>query len=449
MISRRTLANTRYYRILATILFVGLALRLLAVVWIPTLPTSDFWSYFQRASSLADSGDYEAVPGRPDASYPPGYPLLLSLFFRLPLERLIAAKLFNVALGVISILLVSEITRSLFGDPASLIAAAIMAASPRSILSTLLIASENLFLPLLLAWVLAMLTAAQKERLKATLLGGFLLGLATLVRAVAWLLSIPWLLSQLPLRLGPRRLAVRFMLLLLTQAIVMLPWAIRNSLTLGRATFLTSTGGINLFIGNNPNATGQWYPWLEDMQATDPGFSERSLVDQDRSAARAALRWIDQNPLNAVSLYLSKWRLMFNDDRFVLDAAVFATHVSPPWPAADALPGDHPLKTHAALLVAFINTFYWVLLILELAGAVVCLAPSRRKAAPCFLSSWLLLALSAFYFPAVSAIFLASTRFRWPTSDLMIPFAAAAIVFALRAFPGRMREVSGLTTRCS
>jgi len=439
MMTKGTLPARRYWSVLAAILLVAFGVRLAAVAWVPTIPTSDFWSYFQRGSSLADTGVYEAVPGRPDASYPPAYPLLLSLFFRLPVNRLIAAKLVNVVLGTLAVLLLAAVTRSLFGEPPSLIAAAIAALNPRSILCSLLIASENLFLPLLLAWILVMLWSSPRDDWKGPVLGGILLGAATLTRVVAWLLPVPWLLSRSPLNPKARSL-VHLLLLVICEVIVMLPWAVRNAIVLGHPTFLTSTAGINLFIGNNPNATGQWYPWLQDMEEIDPAFSRRSLPDQDRAAARAAVRWIGSNPLQAVSLYLTKWRLMFIDDRFPLDAAALATDVTPPWPSADVLAGEHPLKTHSAVLLGFTNAFYWALLSLGILGALRSLPLSRSNAQHPLLSQWLLLVLSALYFPTVSAIFLASSRFHWPTLDLLIPFAANVIGHPLRLALLRRRE---------
>jgi hypothetical protein len=35
---------------------LGVALRLATVVWVPTVPVSDAWSYYQRAANLVDHG---------------------------------------------------------------------------------------------------------------------------------------------------------------------------------------------------------------------------------------------------------------------------------------------------------------------------------------------------------------------------------------------------------
>ena len=85
------------YSVLAVTL-LALALRLAAVLTIPTQPVSDFWSLFTRAANLHDFGTYEAIPGRPDASFPPLYPILLSGSFAIPLDRLLTSKVLNAIL---------------------------------------------------------------------------------------------------------------------------------------------------------------------------------------------------------------------------------------------------------------------------------------------------------------------------------------------------------------
>jgi len=253
-----------------------------------------------------------------------------------------------------------------------------------------------------------------------------------LTRIVGVLLSIPWLISQWNLKIAMRRIVTLLSLFVFGQVIVMIPWAIRNSQTLGHATFLTTTAGINLFIGNNPQATGSWYPWYEKIEIIDPMFSDRSVVEQNRIAGETAISWIIENPLEAAYLYLFKWGAIFRNDLFVLVTAIYGTNLSPPWPPSDVLMDYHPLVDQATTLVRFTNLFYWLLLIAELAGVFLTLALIRNESDSKLLSSWLLLILTALYFPTVSAIFLADTRFHWPTIDVLLPFAALSIVSLLQ-----------------
>jgi hypothetical protein len=197
--------------------------------------------------------------------------------------------------------------------------------------------------------------------------------------------------------------------------------------TLGAPVLLSTVGGVDLLIGNSPNANGGWYPWAEYMRSIDPLFDQRDIVDQDRRARQVALGWIAAHPGSALRLYFEKWRLMFADDRYVGDFAIFVTDISPPWPPQDALPGPHVLKVHEDIVIGVLNGAYWALMALEILGLMAWLG-IRWKQAGAGPREPLLLLATAVYFPAVSAVFLAQTRFRWPATDLMIPFAAFFLV---------------------
>jgi hypothetical protein len=323
---------------------------------------------------------------------------------------------------------VFAVSRLIFDTKTALVAASIAALSPRMILQNTLIASENLFIPLLLLWVLVCLKLFHQPTPLKGFLAGCLLGALTLVRSVANLLALPWLLAFLWSPANRRKVLKVAAALLIGQALLLLPWAVRNELVLGKPIFLTSTGGVNLFIGNNPSAGGSWYPWVADMQAIDPTFSERDIVTQDELAGQAAEQWIARNPVAAAQLYLKKWGLIFTDDTFALDMAIFSRQLSPPWPASDVLTGDHPLKHARNMLEALFNGWYWVFLALGACGLVLAPLWQARDRAPISFSSHLFVAFCVLYFPAVSAVFLASTRFHWPSIDLLIPYAAFSLV---------------------
>ncbi len=415
----------RYKTLLSVILIGGLLLRIVTVLAIPTIPTEDFWSYFHRAISLADRGVYEAIPGKPDASYPPGYPLLLSLFFKLPFKRLAVAKTLNILLSGIGLVLIIKITRNLFGRKASLFAGLIYALSPRSILSCVLIASENLFTPLVLLWVFLVIRNDTKSSFWNPMVNGLVLGFATLTRSISWLLSIPWVISQIVLKQPARKLVFHLFIMVAAQMLVLTPWALRNGAVLGQATFLTTTSGINLFIGNNPNATGEWYYWVDDIKQIVPDFEQGSIAMQNNTAGKVARQWIIQNPLDAVRLYFQKWGLIFKNDRFTLESAIFAKQLSPPYPPEDVLQDDSAFVQYRQTLYLAFDGFYWSFLLLGFVGIVVSWVKNCKE--PHFLSRWSLLLLSILYFPTTSAIFLASTRFHWTLADLLIPFAGGLL----------------------
>ncbi|HYB52327.1 MAG TPA: glycosyltransferase family 39 protein, partial [Thermoanaerobaculia bacterium] len=246
---------------------LGLVLRLFVIASIPTQPVSDFWEYFQRAESIVRPGPPQQIPGVTDAGHPPAYPLALAAFMLFVTPHLLAAKLANCALAVSTIAIGAGLARDLGGRRCGIAAAILFSFYPRLLLMPLLLASENLFSPLLLLFVWA---AVKRWRTGASLrlaaVAGILIGLAALTRSIGYFLPLVWLAGTVAARARLRTILAELMLMLAVEHGVMFPWAIHNTRTTGRFTFLSSLGGIGLYIGNNPRATGDWYDWTSDLE---------------------------------------------------------------------------------------------------------------------------------------------------------------------------------------
>jgi hypothetical protein len=422
-----------FERRLVLIALVGLALRVAVVLAIPTQPTSDSWSYFQRGSNLLHHGRYEALPGSPDASYPPGYPLVLATVMAVAQagKALVAARLLSCGLGFVAILLMGLLGRRLFGSSTGLVAAGLLALYPRHVLQAAVLFSEHLFLPLLLLLLTVLVMAWDRPvawRLAA--IAGALAGLLTLVRPIGYLLGLLWLGQVLAKRRRWKLILAEAALLLGTQHAVMLPWAIRNQLTLGEFSFLSSVGGVDLFIGNNPRASGGWMVWRPILEEMEPAAREADLGSFaiDGLARQAALRWIRNNPGAAVRLYARKLGQIFTPDGYLVSYAITGTNLWPPFGGASALPSGHPAIALAPTIQVLLNWSYRLDLALALAAIALSTAagPLFRKRLGVS-GAALLLFVAAAYFPLVAAAFLSSSRFRWPAEELVIVLAARAL----------------------
>jgi hypothetical protein len=125
----------------------------------------------------------------------------------------------------------------------------------------------------------------------------------------ALVLTVPIHLLLLPLvaawMLAARRGSWRQVgVTLLTVAGLVGLWVLRNSLVLGAVVGIATSTGFNLLAGNGPyvrhdQATSElrWPPGVRN-QVVGKGEAER-----DRILARAALRWIGENPGEAAALY--------------------------------------------------------------------------------------------------------------------------------------------------
>jgi len=92
------------------------------------------------------------------------------------------------------------------------------------------------------------------------MLAGFVLGLATLTRPVTLLFPVvllAWILATVE---SARKVKALKTLGVVTIMMVMtiLPWTIRNYVVTGSFVLVTSTDGLNFYIGHNPRANGDW-----------------------------------------------------------------------------------------------------------------------------------------------------------------------------------------------
>jgi 4-amino-4-deoxy-L-arabinose transferase-like glycosyltransferase len=417
----------------AGIAAAGLLLRLAAVVWIPTQPTSDFWGYYHRALNLAAHGTYDAILGRADASHPPLYALVLAAVFLVVPKAagLAAAKVVNCFLGAWAIALAALLTRRLWGEKAGLVAAALLAFFPRAILMPCLLASENLYSPLAFLFVLLVLEGGRaRPAWKIAAAAGLVVGLAALTRTVAYPMSGLWLLAALISRKKPRTAIAETLLVLLLEHAVMLPWGIRNQARLGRFTILNTAGGYGMFVGNNPRATGDWYDATAQLAAISPGvFARGPLAVSDASNA-AAWHWIKKHPRHALHLYFVKFGIIFQQTYIMASFAVTAEKVEPPVPGIAVLPGPHYLKRHAFALDRVLFLTGWALVYAGAAGWIALFARARRTRSPRDGCDAVVLAAATLFVPVTSAIIAVNGRYRWPVEDLLVP---AAAIFLSRA----------------
>ncbi|MEG3177780.1 glycosyltransferase [Sphingomonas sp. RB3P16] len=86
----------------------------------------------------------------------------------------------------------------------------------------------------------------------------------------------------------------------LVAVIVLLPWWVRNAIVFHAFVPLTTAGEASLWIGNNPEATGNWEPPPPELK----GIPE---LDYGKRIGGLAREWIVTHPLGFVRLTLTKF----------------------------------------------------------------------------------------------------------------------------------------------
>lgn len=243
----------------------------------------------------------------------PGYPVFLAGVYTVSGMdwRLFAARLVQAAIGALLAPLAYLLSLRLFPSrhDVARFAGYAMALYPMLLLYPLALATENLFIPLVLAGLLALLRAAETQRQRDYLMAGTLLGFATLTRSVIFgfvALAVLWILFAARQPRGAMYFAMAV-------AVLVVPWTVRNSLLHGKPTFVENSLGYNLHMGFHPEGDGSFQygisleliPYLDDGLRNDLG-------------TQAGLQYIQQDPARAVQLAVNKLGYFFSLERRAL-----------------------------------------------------------------------------------------------------------------------------------
>ena len=224
------------------------------------------------------------------------------------------------------------------------------------------------------------------------------------------------------------------------------PVAIRNVVVSGQWTAVSSHGGLNLYIGNNADATGFYRPvpgvrpsivgQEQDTRRIAEQALGRALTDAEvgRYFQDLALRWMRDHPLDAAALFMKKLAFAFH-----------ASHV--PLPQSYAF-----FAYDTPGVLRWLAVGPWLLTPFGLLGLV--LAIGSRKVAGTFPgkvpATFLVWAAFVPGYAISVAIFFVADRYRLP---LMVPLcvgAGAAIDWAMRAIRGRrIRDVASAGAACA
>jgi 4-amino-4-deoxy-L-arabinose transferase-like glycosyltransferase len=388
-------------------LFIGLRL---AVLLIPVAPSSDAEWYVLRAIGLASGHGYLDNDGQPTAFWPAGWPMALSVVFRLTGPSLLALGLFNLASAILTGWLALLLGRRLFGsEAAARLGLLLLAIYPNAIGYVPLGLTEVFYTALLLlgCW----LVIARRSAL--WLLGaGVVFGFATLVKAQT-LVMVPLLFAIDWLRQGDiwRRLpglVGQGALVLAAAALTVLPWTLRNHAQLGHWVAVSTNGGFTLLTGNNDSATGDYTP---DDRTVAALMARKDLdeVSRDAEAKRLGLQWIAEHPGRFIALAPRKLMRLWLPD----GEAEWAYQAAAPSYARFEL-------LYRAVRIA--NQAYYALLMLGFAVAFVVMTVRRRSDRQRWVDWWLLPWGVAAYPSLIALVFSGQSRFHYP----VMPFVCLA-----------------------
>lgn len=379
----------------------------------------DYLAYFTMAQRLSEGAIIKDHFGNL-AYYNVGYPLVLGLAFTLFGASVRVAWVLNALLGGASVYLVYRLAKRITADAGvGLLAAGIWAVYIAAYVYSAYVAKENLTVLLFLSQCLLVVRFNEwrHPRVAALALGGLtgfhaLAGSSSLA-VVPILVWVVWTHGNR----GVRRAQVTA-IFILAGLLAAAPWLARNAQVLGKPV-LNSNGGFNLYLGNNPAATGYFVSIADTPLASDWHVLRRSgELHADHAAGRAAIEYIRSHPLRTAALSVKKMVAFW-------------------WPPLhEGKRQVHPMEN---LLRKVWLGQYLAMVGLAFAGAWALPGTLRRRALP-------VLAMIAAY-ALLHAIFYVIYRYRLPVIPPVAVLAAmAANEFVARWRTKRVRNDDGCNT---
>lgn len=292
---------------LLLIITTGLALRVAAISVFSHTPESDELAYKSMALNLISGNGIVDSMGN-HAMYNVGYPLfVLASVFALFGEDILVARLLNALLGGLAILLCYAVAKEAgAGKIGRLLAAAMWALYLPASVYVVYLAKENLMIPLMLCVIWCALHWVKDSSYLTALGCGVLLGLLALTGNAALSLAAPVALALVFTSASPRRKLSLSVLILVSAVLVAAPWMVRNMQVIG-APVLNTNGGFNLYLGNNPAATGKFVSITDTPRGqTWNELRKEGEVQASETLKGEAIVWIKEHPSYFLTLAFKK-----------------------------------------------------------------------------------------------------------------------------------------------
>jgi len=256
---------------------------------------------------------------------PPVYPTVMAGCFALWGDRTLPVQLLLCLCGALHAVLTVLWCRCLIPPRAASCAGWMVALYPQFVRYPQTGYGEPLFLALLALVLWRLLFAAQAGRARQAWGAGLLCGVAALTRETALAVPIAYLLWVAVNRQALPRPGRTWLAFSVGCALAILPWTIRNYVVLDAFIPISTNGGVNVYLGNNPRAAPIHVDWyvVPGVQ-WDDGANE---VEANRQGMAAGLRYIREHPGRTAWMALVKLWCLWRPPWYDFDRGGLTEHL--------------------------------------------------------------------------------------------------------------------------
>jgi 4-amino-4-deoxy-L-arabinose transferase-like glycosyltransferase len=373
---------------------------------------NDALFYEIAAGNLAGGHGYTQLFGDPTAHWPPGFPFLVSIGYRVFGTHVKLGLALNVALGAATAMLLYLVAKEAMGRAAGRVAGVSFAILPAPIFFTGLFLSETTFLFALVGF-LALVVFLPDRRWTPVALG-VAAGLAALTKGEGALLPVIALAMWWTGTVRGDWLR-RTVVLIVAMALTILPWTIRNAIEMDAFIPVATNASTTLWSGHNSEANGGPTYAPPSLLARIPKHLSPTQheVEEARLLRREAIHWAIRNPPKELGLIPRKLLALGN-----ATSNVFGI-----WFNA---PGDRQLGTSSLLVFDVIgNALDYFLILVTIAALAIIGGRSMWHFHPVMRGAlaYLLASLVVYGF-----VYYGQFRYRLAMEPMMILVAAPLIV---------------------
>jgi 4-amino-4-deoxy-L-arabinose transferase-like glycosyltransferase len=408
----------RFNQVLLSLVFVGLLIRVTAVLILDDYrdPLSAEYGIVARnlVAGKGFVGGGWLGPETPTALNTPVYPIFLAAWLRVggPLAFL-GVELSQALLSALLIYLVGQIARTLSDSSTGLVAGIFVTGYPPLIYFCKQISPAIFTTFFTMSSFYALLLFFRNPTWKRIIACGLVFGLSLLVEPIL-LMALPGaaLIAWIWTYTGDKKSVVRKLAVGGAIGIlVILPWTTRNYLVFQRVVLLKTSFGLNLWLGNNPSATGFLYtsagePMQETLSASTRDYlSTLNEAQRYEVLRRQAWEWIQLHPKRFLHLTIRRIGYLWL--------------ISPTYRVTE----QNIAEPRAFYVVrAMIQA---ALLLFALAGGILAFP---RKRSLVLMILWWVVVFSAPYVISVAG----NTRYRLPVEPMLLILAAFCFASVLR-----------------
>jgi len=269
--------------------------------------------------------------------------------------------------------------------------------------------SEDLFIFLFLTSLYFIYVYVENLKTFYGIIAGILIGLSSLTREIA-LYFIPFLFIWMFFiiqkdKKNKNEVLKRFLIIFLSTILTIFPWTLRNYFIFREIVPISTNIGVNLLIGNNPNATGEFMPVKincpKPKSFRDVPLSVVASMEYDlnRIASEQALDFIKSNPLSYIKLCFKRLFLFW----------------SPPVRNINIDNFDSETLFRIIWLLC-----YLIVLFTGFMGIIFSIKEKNKKA--------FLIILIFFYYTGIHMLTVSTIRYRLPLIPLLMIFSNFALI---------------------